>query len=106
MGPEVKVGKTYYFISTSTGKREGYRNLVGGLCAKYNLRLKVNVMSADRLKIESSETRKTFFEDQKKEKFDTKTVDEYQEKYVSEEINRNIAPQETSKSDPETDNTQ
>jgi len=63
-------------------------------------------MSADRLKIESSETRKTFFENQKKEKFDTKTVDEYQEKYVSEEINRNIAPQETSKSDPETDNTQ
>merc|ERR1719376_1702698 len=41
--PEVHPGKTYYFISTSTGVKGEHKNLFGGLCRKSNLKLKVHV---------------------------------------------------------------
>merc|ERR1719376_845601 len=41
--PEVHPGKTYYFISTSTGIKGEHKNLFGGLCRKSNLKLKVHV---------------------------------------------------------------
>merc|ERR1719354_356756 len=40
--PEVHPGKTYYFISTSTGNKGEHNNLFGGLCQKNNLKLKVH----------------------------------------------------------------
>uniref|UniRef100_A0A915HWA8 Ephrin RBD domain-containing protein n=1 Tax=Romanomermis culicivorax TaxID=13658 RepID=A0A915HWA8_ROMCU len=40
---EYRPGKSYYFISTSNGTRNGLYNLDGGLCSKKNMRLKVHV---------------------------------------------------------------
>lgn len=42
---EFEEGKEYFFISTSSGKRQGLNYMSGGLCSKYNMRFSIKIKS-------------------------------------------------------------
>lgn len=45
--PEYKAGHTYYFMTPSTGRKNGWRNLYQGACLQHNMKLTIKVRDGD-----------------------------------------------------------
>lgn len=43
---EFEEGKEYFFLSTSSGSRQGLEYASGGLCAKYNMRFSIHIQAS------------------------------------------------------------
>ena len=44
--PEFEEEKEYYFLSTSSGSRDGLTHMAGGLCSKFNMRFSIRISSS------------------------------------------------------------